>query len=92
MRAKFIEPMLLLRKEMLPEGSHWIYEMKFDGYRAIASKTRGRVHLRSRNGNDFLGPISFRDLISRMPEPQTATSMNRHSGPRIFLVLQNWGP
>jgi len=29
MRAKFIEPMLLLRTETLAEGSHWIYEIKF---------------------------------------------------------------
>lgn len=32
---------------------YWIYEIKLDGYRAIAFKTGGRVHLRSRNDNDF---------------------------------------
>ncbi|MFZ1120821.1 MAG: hypothetical protein WAN81_11400 [Candidatus Binataceae bacterium] len=29
------------------------YELKFDGYRAIAFKTRNRVHVLSRNGKDF---------------------------------------
>jgi bifunctional non-homologous end joining protein LigD len=52
-RAAFIEPMLLLRTERLPEGREWAYELKLDGYRALAIKTGGKVHLRSRNNNDF---------------------------------------
>ena len=30
-RAAFVEPMLLLRTEKLPEGKDWLYELKFDG-------------------------------------------------------------
>src|ERR1035438_6458935 len=45
--------MLLLQTERLPEGSNWAYELKLDGYRALAIKTGGKVHLRSRNDNDF---------------------------------------
>jgi ATP-dependent DNA ligase len=45
--------MLLLRTERLPEGPNWLYELKLDGYRALAIKTGGRVRLRSRNDNDF---------------------------------------
>jgi ATP-dependent DNA ligase len=52
--ANFIEPMLLLRTEALPDDSGlWRYEIKHDGYRAVAFKTRGKLHLRSRNDNDF---------------------------------------
>jgi ATP-dependent DNA ligase len=51
--AAFIEPMLLLRKEKLPEGTDWLYEIKLDGYRALAIKTGQKVQLRSRNDNDF---------------------------------------
>jgi ATP-dependent DNA ligase len=51
--AAFVEPMLLLRKEKLPEGPDWLYEVKLDGYRAIAIKTGEKVQLRSRNDNDF---------------------------------------
>src|SRR5208283_3938090 len=47
--------MLLQPKTELPTGSHWLYELKLDGYRAIAFKTGGRVYLRSRNDNDFNG-------------------------------------
>jgi bifunctional non-homologous end joining protein LigD len=53
-KASFVEPMLLLRTEKLPDDrSQWAYQLKFDGYRAIAFKTGGRVSLRSRNDNDF---------------------------------------
>lgn len=45
--------MLLLRSESLPEGSDWLYELKLDGYRAIAIKTDSTIQLRSRNDNDF---------------------------------------
>jgi ATP-dependent DNA ligase len=52
-KPRFIEPMLLLRTEMLPEGPEWSYEIKLDGYRALAFKTGGKLSLRSRNDNDF---------------------------------------
>jgi bifunctional non-homologous end joining protein LigD len=45
--------MLLLRKQRLPEGPGWVYEIKLDGYRALAIKSDGKLQLRSRNGNDF---------------------------------------
>lgn len=46
--------MLLLRTESLPnDPKRLLYELKLDGYRAIAFKSGGRLHLRSRNDNDF---------------------------------------
>src|ERR671924_657114 len=53
--ARFIAPMLLQRTDSLPDSSQWLYELKLDGYRAIAFKRNGVVHLRSRNDNDFSG-------------------------------------
>src|SRR5215207_7698585 len=49
-RGRFIDPMLLLRTDTLPSDSErWEYQLKFDGYRAVAFKTGGRLYLRSRN-------------------------------------------
>lgn len=45
--------MLLLRTNLLPEGAEWEYELKLDGYRALAIKTGGKIQLRSRNDKDF---------------------------------------
>ena len=45
--------MLLLRTDSLPKGEQWVYELKLDGYRAIAFKRNGQVRLRSRNDHDF---------------------------------------
>jgi DNA ligase D-like protein (predicted ligase) len=52
-RARFIEPMLLLRTDALPDHTGWAYQLKLDGYRAVAWKTGGRLRLRSRNDHDF---------------------------------------
>jgi bifunctional non-homologous end joining protein LigD len=39
--------------DALPEGDRWIYEVKFDGYRALLLKNGSHVQLRSRNDNDL---------------------------------------
>jgi ATP-dependent DNA ligase len=48
----FIEPMKALPVSDLPAGD-WLYEMKFDGYRALAFKAGEEVRLVSRNQIDF---------------------------------------
>jgi bifunctional non-homologous end joining protein LigD len=37
----------------LPEGPDWLYELKFDGYRALILKTADAVEIRSRNNRDL---------------------------------------
>ena len=39
--------------DKLPEGNDWMYEVKFDGYRALLLKNGTQVQIRSRNEKDL---------------------------------------
>jgi len=58
-KPRFIEPMKAKLMEKPPTTGDWIYELKFDGIRLIASKDEQKVSLFSRNQND---------LSARFPE------------------------
>jgi bifunctional non-homologous end joining protein LigD len=45
--------MLAASADTLPEGPEWTYEVKWDGYRAIAVKDGDRVRILSRNEKDL---------------------------------------
>jgi bifunctional non-homologous end joining protein LigD len=51
--VQFIEPMKARLAESPPHGDDWIYEIKFDGFRALAFKNGDDVRLLSRNEKDF---------------------------------------
>jgi bifunctional non-homologous end joining protein LigD len=93
--ARFIEPMLLLPADKLPEGDGWQYEVKFDGYRALAIKTGGAVRLRSRNDKDFTkrypGVVA---ALSALPDETVIdgelVALNA-AGKPAFQLLQNGG-
>jgi len=88
--------MLLLRTEKLPDDlSRWQYELKWDGFRAIAVKTLGKVHLRSRNDKDFNGKYpTIVKALAGMPDETVIDGEVvglDESGHPSFNALQNYG-
>jgi bifunctional non-homologous end joining protein LigD len=62
---RFIEPMAALLVDALPTGDDWLYEAKFDGYRALALKNGASVKLLSRKGNDLTADYpAIRDAVA----------------------------
>ena len=93
--ARFIEPMLLLRTDALPtDPDRWEYQLELDGYRAIAFKTGGRVHLRSRNDNDF--SVRYPAVVNDLAKLPDETVIDGEVvafdevGRPSFNALQNW--
>jgi bifunctional non-homologous end joining protein LigD len=66
MSPSFIAPMQALAVEKLPEGD-WLYEIKLDGYRALAFKDGKDVRLVSRNQKAFNYPQLLDALKSLSP-------------------------
>jgi len=87
--------MLLLRTDSLPSGEQWLYELKLDGYRAIAFKRHGDVRLRSRNDNDFNG--RYPAVVKALGELPDETVIDGEivafdqAGRPSFNALQNYG-
>ena len=50
---RFVPPMAALLVDKLPSGDEWLYEAKFDGYRALVLKDGAKVRILSRKGNDL---------------------------------------
>ena len=96
-KAGFVEPMLLLRTDALPDDrTRWEYQLKLDGYRAVAFKAGGNVHLRSRNDNDFAP--RYPAILEGLPKLPNETVIDGEvvaldeDGRPSFNALQNHGP
>lgn len=52
-KPAFVEPMKALLLDELPKGADWLYELKFDGVRALAIKDNRDIELISRSGKEL---------------------------------------
>lgn len=67
--SDFIKPMLATSADAPFNSSDWVFEIKWDGYRAIADLTNG-LQLYSRNGLSFLGKYpSIEEGLARQKHP-----------------------
>jgi len=53
------QPMPLRRRSLPFDDADWLFELKYDGFRALAIVEHGRAQLLSRNGHPF---ASFSEL------------------------------
>ena len=65
------QPMLATLAKELPVGPGWLFEVKWDGYRALAYIRGGEATLVSRNGNDLTGrfPTIAKQLTQATKSP-----------------------
>ena len=58
------QPMPLLKRAAPFDDPDWIYELKMDGFRALAIIEHGRAQLLSRNGHPFASFSALAESIS----------------------------
>ena len=89
-----LKPMLATLVDHPVDDPEWIYEVKWDGYRALAYLNKGDADLRSRNNNDF--NKKFYPLHQALKEwPVNAVVdgeivVVNEKGLSSFGSLQNW--
>ena len=93
-RAAFIEPMRATLVAALPDGDPWQYEVKFDGYRALAVTTTAGVSLLSRNNNSL--NARFPAVVTALEDVEAGCVLDGEvvaldgEGRASFNRLQNW--
>ena len=91
----FIEPMKALPVTDLPVGD-WLYELKFDGYRALAFKAGKEARLISRNrtnfDNDYPQLIeALKSLTAKQATIDGEIAALDEQGRASFQLLQSYG-
>ena len=92
--ATFKEPMECLAVPKLPDGPNWFFEIKLDGYRAIAVKSSGKLNLFSRRRNSLNSQYSLvfkalADLPDNTVIDGEVVALNE-SGRPDFNLLQHY--
>ena len=92
--ASFVEPMDCLSVSKLPTGSQWVWEIKLDGYRAIAVRSGSHVTLYSRRRNSL--NRRFPSIVEALADLPAGTVLDGEvaaigeNGRPDFNLLQNF--
>jgi bifunctional non-homologous end joining protein LigD len=91
-------PMLATPADELPRGGDWLFEVKWDGYRALGYVRGGETTLVSRNGNDLTTrfPTIARALAQTVRSPECVVDGEvcalDESGRPSFSAMQQGKP
>lgn len=61
---ELVKPMLAAKADKIFDSKDWVYEIKWDGYRALANIEEGEVQLYSRNGHSFNN--TFKPVVEQL--------------------------
>src|SRR5437588_2708263 len=93
------QPMPLLKRAAPFDDPNWIYELKMDGFRALAVIENGRAQLLSRNGHPFASFSALAESISdSLPNVRAVIdgeicSLDRRGRPQFKnLLFRRWNP
>jgi bifunctional non-homologous end joining protein LigD len=87
-------PQLATLVKDIPRGDEWLHEIKFDGYRLISIVKEGKIHLWTRNGNDWSAKFpELVEVLRTLPVEQAILDgeivvLDEH-GISDFQALQN---
>lgn len=90
----FIPPMLATLVDKAPKEGEWIYEIKWDGFRALAFCNKGKVSLLSRNDKSF--NERFSPIVADLEKLKVNAVLDgeivvlNDFGISSFESLQNW--
>lgn len=89
-----IKPMLTTLVDKVPETGQWIYEIKWDGYRALSYCDREKVEVISRNNKSF--NKKYYPILDALKKLKLHAVLDgeivvlKETGVASFGALQNW--